>query len=187
MQQGDQPGAALVVNAALPRDPSADLACRARQRLADPGFQPLPFGGGSSAHAPFVVEDGQALDLHLLGSAGTSPGSCRRPQTAPWQSLRSSCRHLAAPKHWRGETADVRPTRRESTRSGLVAIRGPGSRDGSSMHQNRIHRRRQAIPTDFSGVVVYVVPASSFHTFRCPVRWVATRRGASSTTGRMPL
>ena len=23
------------------------------------------------------------------------------------------------------------------------------------MHQNRIHRRRQAIPTDFSGVVVY--------------------------------
>ena len=92
---------------------------------------------------------------HLLGSAGTSPGSCRRPQTAPWQSLRSSCRHLAAPKHWRGETADVRPTRRESARSGLVAIRGPGSRDGSSMHLNRIHRRRQAIPTDFSGVVVY--------------------------------
>jgi hypothetical protein len=26
------------------------------------------------------------------------------------------------------------------------------------MHQNRIHRRRQAIPTDFSGVVVYVKP-----------------------------
>ena len=24
------------------------------------------------------------------------------------------------------------------------------------MHQNRIHRRRQAMPTDFSGVVVYI-------------------------------
>ena len=48
-----------------------------------------------------------------------------------------------------------RPVAESSSIRSCRDLKGPGSRDGSSMHQNRIHRRRQAIPTDFSGVVVY--------------------------------
>ena len=60
MQQGEQPGAAWVVNAALPRDPCANLACRARQRLTDLGFQPLPLSGGG-----FGAEVREAMDRRV--------------------------------------------------------------------------------------------------------------------------
>ena len=127
MRQGDQPGAALIVNAALPRDPSADLACRARQRLADPGFQPLPFGGGSSAHAPFVVEDGSSPRPHLLGSAVTQSwivsSSTNSTLAIASQLMPSSSSTKALARRDSRCAAD--PSRVQP-RSGLVAIWGPG-------------------------------------------------------------
>jgi hypothetical protein len=39
VQQRDQARPALVLDAAFRLDPGADLACRSRQRLGDPGLQ----------------------------------------------------------------------------------------------------------------------------------------------------
>ena len=155
MQQGDQPGAALVVKAALRaiHPAGSRVLFRARQRLADPGFQPLPFGGGSSAHAPFVVEDGQALDPIFLVAPGTSPGSCRRPQTALLAIAScSSCRHLAAPKALarRDSRCAADPSRKRS--NSIRSCRDSGVQEAGTDHRcTRIASiaGRQAIPTGF--------------------------------------
>ena len=65
MQQGDQARAALIGDAAFLLDPGANLARRARQRLGDPGFQPVWLRLAQPARAALVAEAGQPLSRLL--------------------------------------------------------------------------------------------------------------------------
>src|SRR3954451_24226677 len=61
VQQRDQARPALVGDAALRLDPGANFTRRPRQRLGDPGFQPVLLRLAQAARAAFVAEARQTL------------------------------------------------------------------------------------------------------------------------------
>ena len=158
VQQGNQAGAALIRNAAFLLDPGADLTGRPRQRLSDPRLQLVLLFNAQAAGTSFVAEAGQTLDpvfliqLSPFGSASdTSCGRCRRPTAAPWRSLRSSCLRPAGPARWPVVPGDAPQTRPEPVRSGLGAMPGRGSQDGSCPQQNPARafgKRFVRVPTE---------------------------------------
>src|SRR5208282_4120995 len=66
VQQSDQPGPGVVFNAALTRDPRANLAGRARQGFTDPGFQLVMLLRCQPAGVSFMAKARQPLDPVFL-------------------------------------------------------------------------------------------------------------------------
>jgi hypothetical protein len=146
MQQRDQAGSGLVINAEFQRDPRTDLPCCAWQGLVDPYFQLALLLHRQPADAPFVAEIHQTFDPVLL--IQLVPGPDRvivEKQHLGDGRPHSSFHRQAVPGHWRAGPADARRTHHAPVRSGRVAIPGPGSEGKSWTKQNRLRAEWLAI------------------------------------------
>src|ERR1700733_8157357 len=92
---------------------------------------------------------------HPLDTVGARSGSCRRPGTAPSPPPHSSCLRPTAAAHWLDAPNGAPPSRPASARSGLVAIRYPGSPVGSFGQQNPDLTLWQAIRSGSRRLGVY--------------------------------
>ena len=181
MQQRDQSRAAFINEAEFLLDPGADLACRTRQRRADPRLQIVFLLGRSDSLRSRPHRSWSGLRSRVARKACASRGSCRRPTTTHRRLADSSTHRPKAPRRSRVASPDRRrPIARQ--RDQRVAIFfAEEAASNSSEHRNPPTRKIQEISTETS--MRFGVYCGGFHTH--PTKFVVLGR-AGKWPSRLP-